>query len=183
MGKKTKRIAVLGAAAVMAIAADLGQAQVTGGEGIGDFVWEDLNQNGIQDALELGFPGVFVSLFRNDDGFTTAITSDTTDANGIYFLDIGSGASNFRYIVQFTLPAGYQFSPPNQGLDDALDSDVTDFATGRTDVIFGFTFPQSAPILTVDAGISLQAVPEPGTLATVGLGLAGLAWKARRRRG
>jgi hypothetical protein len=184
MGSRTKKIAALGAAAAMAIAADLGQAQSTGGEGFGDFVWDDLNQNGIQDAGEPGVPGVVVNLFSSANGFTASIATDSTDVNGNYLLDIGpSGGVSFNYIVQFALPAGFVFSPPNQGANDALDSDVTNFfLTGSTDVIPGFNLPVGGgPLLTVDAGISARTVPEPGTLATVCLGLIGLAWRARRR--
>jgi hypothetical protein len=184
MGSRKKRIAALGAAAAMAIAADLGQAQSTGGEGFGDFVWDDLNQNGIQDALEPGVPGIVVNLFSSSNGFSTPIATDSTDVNGNYLLDIGpSGGVSFNYMVQFALPAGFVFSPPNQGANDALDSDVTNFLTGSTDVIPGFDLPVGGgPLLTVDAGISARAAPEPGTLATVCLGLVGLAWSTRRRR-
>lgn len=176
---------MLGAAAALALAAQTGVAQ-TAPEGYGDFVFNDLNQNGIQDAGETGIANVLVSLFRNDDGFTTAITSTTTNALGNYFLTIGSGGSNYSYIIQFTLPTGYAFSPADQGASDLLDSDVTNFATGRTAVRPGFNFPccSGGGDNSVDAGMyQVTRVPEPGTLALVWLavGFAGFAARARRR--
>ena len=185
MGRRTQRIAMLGAAAALALAAQTGVAQ-TAPEGYGDFVFNDLNQNGIQDAGDLGIANVLVSLFRNDDGFTTAVNTTTTDASGHYFLNIGSGAVNFSYIIQFSLPTGYAFSPADQGGNDALDSDVTNAATGRTATRFGFNFPccSGGGDFSVDAGMyRVSTVPEPGTLALVSLalGFAGFAGRARRR--
>lgn len=74
---------------------------------IGDFVFEDLNFNGIQDSGEDGIEGVTATLF-NSSG--VAIKSDTTDANGKYeILGIEPGAG---YYVEFTnIPAHYRFTP------------------------------------------------------------------------
>ncbi len=82
---------------------------------IGDFVWEDNNGNGIQDAGEAGIAGVTVTL--NGPG-GTQITN--TDANGFYsFSSLATGS----YTVTFATPAGYVSSPSNQGSNDAVDSD------------------------------------------------------------
>jgi|GEM_PF-2223338 len=94
---------------------------------IGDYVWNDLNANGIQDAGELGIPGVTVELYQCGDA--TPVSTTTTDANGYYLFDcLKSG----DYYVTFILPeGGWVFSPQDQGMDDALDSDA-DRATGMT---------------------------------------------------
>jgi len=183
MGTKKSRIAMVGAAAALAVVAQSAQAQSNGAEGYGDFVWNDLNQNGIQDAGEAGIGNVLVSLFSNADNFTNPLTTSLTDASGHYFLDIGSGGSNHQYIVQFSLPSGYQFSLANQGGNDALDSDVLG-ANGRTATLFGFNFPfGGGGDLTVDAGMFIAQVPEPTILplVTLALGLAGFSARVRRR--
>ncbi|MEK7253118.1 MAG: SdrD B-like domain-containing protein, partial [Bacteroidota bacterium] len=50
---------------------------------IGDFVWKDLDKDGIQDAGEPGCQGVLVKLYRCDNTF---IGQFTTNANGGYQL-------------------------------------------------------------------------------------------------
>lgn len=92
---------------------------------IGDFVWEDLNRNGIQDSGEMRIQGVTVNLYTCDG---TLIASTTTDSSGLYlFSDLMPGS----YYVEFVLPPEYAFSPLDQGSDDEKDSDA-DTATGKT---------------------------------------------------
>ena len=181
MSKLGKQVAMLGAAAALAATVATTQAQ-TGGEGFGDFVWSDLNQNGIQEVGEPGLAGITVNLYQNQNN--TPFASDVTDAAGAYFLLIGSGGVNSNWIVEFILPAGFQFSPADQGGNDAIDSDVIDFATGRTASIQGFiAFPfGSGPNFTVDAGMfAVSRVPEPGTLPLIAAALAALLGFAHRR--
>jgi large repetitive protein len=95
---------------------------------LGDFVWNDTNKDGKQDASELGIPNVIVEV-RKLDG--TLVAKDTTDATGKYlFPDLLPGS----YYVQFvtsTLPAGFVASPKDAGTDDLKDSDAgTDGKTG-----------------------------------------------------
>ncbi len=85
---------------------------------IGDFVWEDLNRNGLQDAGEPGIGGVTVTL----SGSSSATT--TTAANGSYsFNNLQAGT----YSVTFATPTapGQTFVPTtsNVGANDAIDSD------------------------------------------------------------
>ncbi len=92
---------------------------------IGDFVWLDEDQNGVQDAGEPGLPDVIVHL-RDCQGGILAETM--TDADGLYvFADVAPG----DYSLHFVLPDGYEFTLQNQGLDPGLDSDV-DPQTGGT---------------------------------------------------
>ncbi|WP_172435856.1 SdrD B-like domain-containing protein, partial [Sediminicola luteus] len=111
---------------------------------IGDRVWEDTNNNGIQDPGENGVEGVTVRLY--ECGGTTSIATTTTDANGNYlFEDLATDTS---YFVEFVLPNGYVFSPANQGGNDATDSDVA--ANGRTGCI---DLDPNENDDTVDAGL------------------------------
>ncbi len=92
---------------------------------LGDRVWYDTNEDGIQDLGENGVSGVMVNLYSCADVF---IESITTDVNGYYmFNDLDAGS----YYVQFVLPNGYEFTAKNTGNDSAIDSDA-DQTTGKT---------------------------------------------------
>jgi len=109
---------------------------------IGDYVWYDMNEDGIQDMDEVGVEGVPVQLM-DCEGNVLATTA--TDANGYYLFD---GLQPGMYNVHFDIPDGWMLSPQDQGSDDAIDSDAdmngftvcTELVAGETD-------------LTWDAGI------------------------------
>ncbi|MEL6926982.1 MAG: SdrD B-like domain-containing protein, partial [Bacteroidota bacterium] len=89
---------------------------------IGDFVWLDTDQDGIQDGTETGIEDMIVNLF--DDG-NNLVATTTTDAAGAYlFTDVSAG----DYYVSFdttTIDDGnkYVFTLMDQG-NDSNDSDV-----------------------------------------------------------
>ncbi len=91
---------------------------------IGDYVWYDMNQDGIQDEGEMGVPGVTVELL---DCMGNVLATTTTDENGLYLFD---GLQPGDYNIHFVIPDGWMLSPQDQGGDDALDSDAD--ATGNT---------------------------------------------------
>ena len=69
---------------------------------LGNFVWEDLNHNGVRDVGELGIPGVMVVLYNNSG--TPAMTT-TTNVSGAYtFTNVTSGT----YTVRFKAPSWYR---------------------------------------------------------------------------
>ncbi len=118
---------------------------------IGNFVFDDLNRNGIQDQGEPGIEGVTVTLL---DASGNAIAGKTvlTGANGEYnFTGLDAGA----YSIQFGTKAGYVRTAANVG-DDTLDSDA-DATTGRTGQ---YTLVAGQPNLTVDAGLYRPLVVE-----------------------
>ncbi|HCZ2521205.1 TPA: fibrinogen-binding adhesin SdrG C-terminal domain-containing protein, partial [Staphylococcus aureus] len=84
---------------------------------LGDYVWEDTNKDGKQDANEKGIKGVYVIL-KDSNGKELDCT--TTDENGKYQF---TGLSNGTYSVEFSTPAGYTPTTANAGTDDAVDSD------------------------------------------------------------
>ena len=94
---------------------------------IGDLVWVDSNDDGIQDPGEKGLPGVQVKLFSAEDD-TTPLMSTVTNDLGQYLFTINKSGT---YVVEFVLPDGYMFSPANQGADRSKDSDA-DETTGQT---------------------------------------------------
>ena len=84
---------------------------------IGDFVWLDANENGIQDGDEPGLPGTTVNLF---DCAGKAVGTAVTGAKGDYrFGDLGAG----DYQLEFVAPDGMRLTRSNQGGDAATDSD------------------------------------------------------------
>jgi hypothetical protein len=96
--------------------------------GLGNYVWYDINENGLQDASEPGISGVIVSLFESDG--STLIATAITDGNGAYsFPNLPAGS----YVVGFTAPAGYTRTKSLGGLNDALNSDVD--VTNKTAVV------------------------------------------------
>ncbi|MCB9149008.1 MAG: carboxypeptidase regulatory-like domain-containing protein [Caldilineaceae bacterium] len=98
---------------------------------IGNYVWLDVDADGIQEAGEEPIAGVKVTLYAVDaDGNETQVATTTTDENGFYgFTGLTPGA----YFVEFQNPNGLVVTPGNRGSDDARDSDVS-ITTNRTSV-------------------------------------------------
>lgn len=113
---------------------------------LGNLVWNDLDNDGTQDAGEPGVEGVTVTLY-NSGG--TAIGTTKTDAFGQYiFNDLAPGT----YSVGFSnFPTGYALSPQNTGGTpaDSMDSDANT-GTGRTG---NYTLVAGERNMSVDAGI------------------------------
>src|SRR5262249_18608282 len=98
---------------------------------IGDFVWNDTNGNGCQDAGELGIPGVTLTL-TGTDGFGNPVTDhQTTDASGLYLFTKAPGT--------YTLTV-----------------DASNFAAGGA--LAGFT---ASPTLNPACGTALASTPNP----------------------
>jgi large repetitive protein len=121
---------------------------------IGDYVFNDNNGNGIQDAGDTKLPGIKVTL---TDMNGVVLTSTTTDADGKYEFIVPSG----MYFVIFDKPTGSTFSPTGAGTP-VTDSDAD--ATGKSSKI---TIDASKPVgdparnnTTVDAGL----IPNKGTI-------------------
>jgi hypothetical protein len=110
---------------------------------IGDFVWNDLNRNGIQDTDEPGLPDVRVIIYSCEN---QPMDTTRTDSTGHYiFHDEGIA----RAYLHFVLPDGFRFGPMNRGNNDSLDSDANP-ETGNTTC---FEIPEGDPILVWDAGM------------------------------
>ena len=91
---------------------------------LGDFVWEDLNADGIQDPNEPGIDGVTVMLL---DGDGNMIDQTTTTNGGAYeFDELAPGDSKVKFPVN-TAPNGdvIKLTDDNEGTDEAKDSDAT----------------------------------------------------------
>ncbi|UXV33956.1 carboxypeptidase regulatory-like domain-containing protein [Staphylococcus sp. IVB6181] len=81
---------------------------------MGDFVWNDLNQNGIQDKDEPGLKDVQVTLTNPDN---TNLTTTTNEKGNYTFTDLPNG----NYKIAFATPAGFVPTKTGQG-DIDVDS-------------------------------------------------------------
>ncbi|ATE52370.1 hypothetical protein CNX65_02900 [Actinosynnema pretiosum] len=113
---------------------------------IGDFVWDDLNRNGLQDAGEPGISGVKVNLL---DAQGEVKSSTTTNASGKYvFGDLDEGA----YRVQFTVPTGRTFTAQNAGAPDK--SSAVDRSNGLSGpIVFMVAEGKVMQNMNIDAGV------------------------------
>lgn len=116
---------------------------------IGNFVWNDVDGDGIQDANEPGMSGVVVQLWN--DARTMLIAQTTTNTSGNYTLQ-APGAGSYR--VRVVLPLSSDgFSPKDAGASDLTDSDINPSGglIGFTDTI---TLASNVISTTIhDAGI------------------------------
>ncbi len=130
---------------------------VTGGEttevdagftssSVGDRVWLDLDEDGIQDAGEAGLEGVTVNLYTADDvpGLDAPAATTVTGADGFYEFD---GLAAGDYVIQ-VLSDDYAVTAQDQGPDDAIDSDID--ASGVSGV---FSLAVGQARTDIDAGL------------------------------
>ncbi|MFO1429993.1 MAG: SdrD B-like domain-containing protein [Candidatus Competibacteraceae bacterium] len=128
---------------------------------IGNFVWQDCNQNGIQDDAGNpactnggGYPSVTVRLRDCSGNPVTDLNGNasvTTNANGLYTFLVKPG----NYIVEFVKPNGTVFTLPYAGSNPAIDSNANP-TTGRTECTF---VPSNTYNDTLDAGVYTPTTP------------------------
>ena len=115
---------------------------------IGDFVWHDLDGDGIQESGEPGIEGVTVNIYNDD---ADLILTTTTDASGFFLFE---NIYPDEYFVEFIDPDGYTLTSADQGGNDNLDSDVTNAVIiqdgGSTTGLF--TISSGENQLSIDAG-------------------------------
>src|SRR5205085_2339319 len=121
---------------------------------LGDFVWDDLNANGIQDSGEPGIDGVKVHLFNSSN---VEIASQTTAGGGLYLF---TGLTPGDYHISFDAFGSYVRSPQDQGGDDTKDSDangagvaaVTTLISGEDDRTWDAGYYQRAIVVLASLG-------------------------------
>jgi hypothetical protein len=132
--------------AIFAGLASSADAQVAN---IGNFVWRDLDRDGIQDAGEPGIAGVTVQLWNG--ARTQLLASTTTNADGNYTLQ---GPTSTALRIRALLPDGsLSFSPIDAGGDETRDSDIipSGIETGFTE---SFSLASNVTsIASIDAGM------------------------------
>jgi hypothetical protein len=156
--------------AVVAVSTAEGQSCTSGGMVCG-FVWEDSNNNGIQDAGELPIVGAVVTI----NGVSTA----TNDA-GFWEFIVQPGT----YQVEVQIPPGTQPSPANQGSNDNVDSDgkadglgnsvATVTLVNKGDAVAGTDFGFHVPTQVVNPGTGTPGFwknhPEAWPVQTIDIG-------------
>ncbi len=125
---------------------------------IGNFVWDDLDHDGRQDAGEPGLANVTVQLWNSSK--TDLIAQTNTNSSGAYTV-IAPVPGNYR--LRVILPGFFDsFSPKDQASgDDQKDSDINPSGTniGFTDV-----FNLASNVISTgiyDAGIIVYRPPTP----------------------
>ena len=151
---------------------------------LGDFVWWDVDEDGIQDPDEPGLQGVTVTL-KDANGNTLATT--TTDAQGAYAFDKLFPGS---YVVHFALPgSGWSFSPQDQGPDNGVDSDANpntgdtaliDLASGEHDpsIDAGLIYPADYTITKENTTQNTTLTPGDPISFTITIQNTGASWLA-----
>jgi hypothetical protein len=105
---------------------------------LGDRVWHDLNQNGIQNLGEPGLVGVQVILSVIEGNKILEMDTTYTDSTGMYMFNVPAG----KYKLTFAKPnPDYAPTPWLRGSDRNVDSDMSPF-TMMTEFI------------TVDTGVN-----------------------------
>ncbi|WP_338872656.1 SdrD B-like domain-containing protein [Spirosoma sp. SC4-14] len=143
---------------------------------IGNRVWRDNNNNGIQDPGELGLAGVQVVL--TGPGGTTVATA-TTDTNGEYYFSTATGTTTSSSVYNLTLTSGGSYTLsfptsvsafnistlPNSATGtnaDAIDSDAS--AAGIITLTLGASGENN---FTFDAGYACAPLALSLTSATI----------------
>jgi hypothetical protein len=124
------------------------------GNWIGNRVWLDENEDGVQDDWEVGVGGVCVRLLNGTS--REVLKETTTDSNGYYVFENPGG----DVVIQFIKPAHYEFTQADVG-DDDRDSDA-DRTTAETKI-----FDADSTASHWDAGLILTSEPSPAPTAAV----------------
>ena len=139
---------------------------------LGDFVWKDINNNGLQDETTSnggGVKDVIVELYRNAG--TTPFAKDTTDTTGKYLFSNLDAGTYYIKLVSASIPVGCAISTMKDiPSDDAKDSDVD--ATGKSgNYVIDPTNAAKKDILTVDAALYTPCIkPNAGPDQTLECG-------------
>jgi len=121
---------------------------------LGDYVWHDTNQDGIQDTTEAPLPGILVSLYDANTG--NLVNTQSTDGNGNYlFTNLLLGDYYLTFDISSIAAYNNFVATIQDSTGDMDDSDIT--PAWRTN---NFTFdPINGDDLTRDAGFHLDCQP------------------------
>jgi hypothetical protein len=103
---------------------------------IGNRVWVDADNDGLQDANEVGLPNITIDLYRAG----TLVTSTTSDANGNYKFTnlLPNTAYEIRVVLGQVNVGSRPLANANAGANDFIDSDMTGSSTGVIALTTGY---------------------------------------------
>lgn len=142
----------LGSASVLASAAPIE---------IGNYVWYDIDNDGVQDPDEPVVEGATVNLYEVDgDGNRTLVNTTTTDANGEYYFSSNDEEyqllTNTDYVVGVDNPADYAAGGPLENwyptVPDTGDPNSVDADRNDSDGIVEDTEEGSFPYAAITTG-------------------------------
>lgn len=146
---------------------------------IGNYVWNDIDRDGVADPLEDPIAGVTVALYVNVGGTLVYLANTTTDASGEYaFTGIGtpgenwvatSGIDSIQPLTNYVLVFGYDGTTPQFVNNELVVAGQNYFLT-MTDTGNGTTPDQN------DNDAAVSTIPA-GSFPTISLttGLAGIS--------
>lgn len=115
---------------------------------IGNYVWRDINKNGIQDSSDFPLKGVRIEVVNYDSNFVVA--SAKSDAKGHYEFETDESIEPGYYFLKFS--CFEKFIPTLRDVaDEASDSDIDE--SGKTDT---FYLPSVNQLIDHDAGFYLD---------------------------
>ena len=120
---------------------------------IGDTIWQDTNENGIQDEDESGIDGVIVKLLDKDgnqakDYYGNPIADQVTKDGGKYKFD---NLAEGEYYIKVVTKDDQEITKKSQGEDPTIDSDVNE--EGMTDLI---NLGANTNLTDIDAGVVVK---------------------------
>ncbi len=128
---------------------------------VGDYVWIDTNENGLQDSDELGMEGATVTLLDKEgkpvsdvDGLTVAAV--TTGSNGQYLF---SNLPEGEYLIRVDLPNPYLDYRPTQSVADVGATDNDSNCSSNDGIVQTNVFNLTSDSMSVDCGFYLPKTP------------------------
>ena len=147
---------------------------------VGDYVWEDVNKDGLQDDADKPIEGVTLTISRSDggtvnnaDGSARAELTTKTDAAGKYVFDnLQVLPANTHYVVTATAPEGFEATKDGAGERDkdssarAGKAESVDLTTdGASDMTLDFGFVRPEPPATPAPTVAPSTEPDEPSAA------------------
>jgi hypothetical protein len=119
---------------------------------LGNYVWFDYNNNGVQDSQEPGVNKAKVYLYKNN----VIVDSTTTSSTGYYLFDSLHTGQYQVYVKKSSLPYGYNFTKSFMGADTTKDSNSDTLGYSNKIYLLTKTDLSDSLDLTLDFGIHLD---------------------------